>query len=64
MCLHPSHDKGDIAMFVLPGANQEPGAEIGPFKSMDNLNQSWDFEFIDDNPWGSAEAARDPSMNS
>lgn len=46
------------------GANQEPGAEIGPFKSMDNLNQSWDFEFIDDNPWGSAEAARDPSMNS
>lgn len=51
-------------MLVLPGANQEPGAEIGPFKSLDNLNQSWDFEFIDDNPWGSAEAARDPSMNS
>jgi hypothetical protein len=46
------------------GGNTEPGAEIGHYKSLDNLNQSWDFEFIDENPWGSAEPGKDPSINS
>lgn len=54
--------KSHKVLEILHG-DTNPGAEIGPEKMKDSVNQSFDFEFIDDDPWNRG-AARDPTMNS